>query len=305
MIKQKTLKKSVTVKGIGLHSGKTVTLTMRPAPSNTGVIYYRKDIDVDFYPSPETVKGTQLCTQICNHEKKVYLNTVEHINAALSALGIDNIIIEVDNMEIPILDGSSAPFIYLILEAGIEELNAPKEFLAVKKSFEITKEDKFVKIAPHVGLFIDFTIDFKHPLIQNTKNNWKGEITPQVFFNELSRARTFGFMKDIEFLQSQNMCLGGSLDNAIVLDEYKMLNHSDLRYPDEFVRHKVLDSVGDLFVVGKNVLTSFTAYKSGHELNNLALQEIVKNSEAITFADKEEAQNILTFDFGIKSLLNI
>lgn len=305
MIKQKTLKKSVTVKGIGLHSGKTVTLTMRPAPSNTGVIYYRKDINVDFYPSPETVKGTQLCTQICNHEKKVYLNTVEHINAALSALGIDNIIIEVDNMEIPILDGSSAPFIYLILEAGIEELNAPKEFLTVKKSFEITKEDKFVKIAPYVGLFIDFTIDFQHPLIKSTKNNWKGEITPQVFFNELSRARTFGFMKDIEFLQSQNMCLGGSLDNAIVLDEYKMLNHSDLRYPDEFVRHKVLDSVGDLFVVGKNILTSFTAYKSGHELNNLALQEIVKNSEVITFADKEEAQNVLTFDFGIKSLLNI
>lgn len=305
MIKQKTIKQSVIVKGIGLHSGEIVTLTMRPAPSNTGIIYYRKDVNVDFFPSPETVKGTQLCTQIYNPTKKVYLNTVEHINAALSSLGIDNIIIEVDNMEIPILDGSSSPFIYLILEAGIEELNAPKEFLAVKKSFEVKKDDKFIKINPYVGLFIDFTIDFNHPMIKQTKNNWKGEITPQVFFKELSRARTFGFMKDIEFLQSQNLCLGGSLDNAIVLDEFKMLNDVELRYPDEFVRHKVLDAVGDLFVVGKNVLTSFTAFKSGHELNNLALQEIVKNSELITFSDKKEAQNILTFDFGFKSLLNI
>lgn len=304
MIKQRTIKKSISVKGIGLHTGNVVSLTFIPMPSNTGIVYRRVDLspNVDFYPSPNTVKGTQLCTQIFDHSGKYFINTVEHINAALSACGIDNILIEIDNIEVPILDGSSAPFIILLQEAGFEELNAPKEFLMLTKKLEVKKDDKYVKVKPHKGLFIDFTIDFQHPLIKSTKNNWKGEITPKVFINELSRARTFGFLKDIEYLQSKGMCLGGSLDNAMVLDEFRLLNPEGLRYPDEFVRHKVLDSIGDLFVVGKNILTYFEAYKSGHELNNLMLQEIVKNSELITVKDQKEIENIIEYDF--KNLKN-
>lgn len=299
MIKQRTIKKSISVKGIGLHTGNVVSLTFIPMPSNTGIVYRRVDLspNVDFYPSPNTVKGTQLCTQIFDHSGKYFINTVEHINAALSACGIDNILIEIDNIEVPILDGSSAPFIILLQEAGFEELNAPKEFLMLTKKLEVKKDDKYVKVKPYKGLFVDFTIDFHHPLIKSTKNNWKGEITPKVFINELSRARTFGFLKDIEYLQSKGMCLGGSLDNAMVLDEFRLLNPEGLRYPDEFVRHKVLDSVGDLFVVGKNILTYFEAYKSGHELNNLMLQEIVKNSELITVKDRQEIENIIEYDF--------
>lgn len=295
-IKQRTIKQSISIKGIGLHSGVPVKLTLRPAPSNTGIVFRRTDIDVDFFPSPETVRGTQLCTQI--FAGKHSINTVEHINAALSACGIDNIIIEVDNIEIPILDGSSIMFLWLLTEAGIEELNADKQFILTKRPLIIQKDDKFVKLKPHHGLFIDFTIDFTHPFIRSTKNNWSGEITLQTFATQISRARTFGFMKDIELLQQNGLCLGGSLDNAIVLDEFRVLNKDELRYPDEFVRHKVLDSVGDLFVVGRNILTHFTAYKSGHELNNLALQAILKseNSEVATFNSTQEIENVLKFD---------
>lgn len=296
MIKQRTIKKSISTKGIGLHTGKVVTLTLKPLPSNSGIIFRRIDLNphVDFYPSPNTVRGTQLCTQIFDETKKYFINTVEHINAALSAFHIDNLLIEIDNVEIPILDGSSLPFIYLLQEAGIGELNENKEFVLVKKNLVVTKDDKYVRVKPFMGLHIDFTIDFHHPFIKSTANNWKGNITTPVFIKEISRARTFGFMKDIEYLQSQGMCLGGSLDNAMVLDDYNILNKNGLRYKDEFVRHKVLDSIGDLFVVGKNVLTSFEAYKSGHELNNLMLQEIMKkeNHEIIVAKNKKEVKNI-------------
>lgn len=304
MIKQKTIKKMVSIKGVGLHTGNVVNLTMLPAPSGTGIVYRRIDLDpiVDFFPSPDTVKGNGLCTQIFSNDKKYCINTVEHINAALSACGIDNLIIEVDNVEIPILDGSSYPFIYLILEAGIEFLNKEKEFVLLTKKIEVKNQDKIVEAVPYNGLFIDFTIDFPHPFIRNTNNRWAKDIDVKVFINELSKARTFGFLKDIEYLQSKGMCLGGSLDNAIVLDEYRMLNETDLRYPDEFVRHKVLDSIGDLFVCGKNVLINFKAYKSGHELNNLALREIIKNSEIISIKDKEEVKNILYYDFKLQDL---
>lgn len=302
MIKQRTIKRPVSVTGIGLHTGKKVKMTLLPAPSNTGIIYRRVDLKpaVDFYPSPETVKGTQLCTQIFDNSGKYSINTVEHINAALSACGIDNLIIEVNNIEIPIADGSSIMFILLIQEAGIEELNADKEFLMVKNSFKTEVGDKFVSIKPYNGLFLDFTIDFPHPFISKTKNNWKGEITTKNFIENIAKARTFGFLKDIEYLQSNGMCLGGSLDCAMVLDDYKLINPEGLRYPDEFVRHKVLDSVGDLFVVGKNVLANFQAYKSGHELNNLALQQMLlpQNSEIVTFKDKKEIDNVFKYDLS-------
>ena len=296
MIKQRTIKNKVSVKGVGLHTGKVVTLTLNPMPSNTGIIYRRTDINVDFYPSPETVRGTQLCTQIFSGQH--FINTVEHLNAALSAFQIDNLLIEIDNVEVPILDGSSAPFCFLLQEAGFEELNAHKEFLLINKEIEIKKDDKIVRAKPYLSLFIDFTIDFNHPFIQSTNNNWKGEITPKSFVQNLARARTFGFLKDIEYLQSKGMCLGGSLDNAMVLDEYRLLNQEGLRYPDEFVRHKVLDSIGDLFVVGKNVLTYFEAYKSGHELNNMMLKEIVKKSETIFVKDKQEIKDIIQYDLN-------
>lgn len=309
MIKQRTIKNTVSVKGIGLHTGKVVTLTFKPLPSNSGIVYRRTDLipNVDFFPSPQTVIGTQLCTQIFSNDKKYFINTVEHLNAAIAACGIDNLLIELDNIEVPILDGSSIAFIYLLKEAEIELLNANKEFLLTKKSLEIKgNDDKYVQIKPYYGLHIDFTIQFNHPFIKNSKNNWKGEITTKTFINEIARARTFGFLKDIEFLQSKGMCLGGSLDNAMVLDEFKLLNPEGLRFEDEFVRHKVLDSVGDLFVVGKNILTSFTAFKSGHELNNIALQEIIKpeNSEILVVKDRNEINNIFKFDFKFEEAIN-
>ena len=308
MIKQRTIKKAISVTGVGLHTGKKVKMTLIPAPSNTGIVYRRVDLNpiVDFFPSPETVKGTQLCTQIFDNSGKYSINTVEHINAALSACGIDNLIIEVDNIEIPIADGSSIMFVLLIQEAGIEELNADKEFLMVKKPFRVDLGDKFVSVEPYNGLYLDFTIDFSHPFISKTKNNWKGEITTQSFIENIARARTFGFLKDIEYLQANGMCLGGSLDCAMVLDDYKLINPEGLRFPDEFVRHKVLDSVGDLFVVGKNVLANYKAYKSGHELNNLALQQMLlsKNSELVTFKDQTEINNVFKYDLS-QSLINI
>lgn len=292
-MRQRTIKQKVSVTGIGLHTGEKVTLTFLPAPSNTGVVYVRTDINKDFYPNPNTVRGTQLCTQIFNGKDSI--STVEHINAALSAFGIDNIIVHVNNIEIPILDGSSLPFIFLLEEAGIEELDAPKKFIAVKKALASQVDDKYVRVKPHNSFYIDNTINFNHPFIASTNQHWQGEINLTTFKNELSRARTFGFLKDIEYLQSLGMCLGGSLDCAVVLNEFGKANQDELRYPNEFVRHKTLDLIGDLFVVGGNVIGAFTAYKPGHEINNLLLQQIIlpENHEIISAKDNKELSHIV------------
>ncbi|MCT8730066.1 UDP-3-O-acyl-N-acetylglucosamine deacetylase, partial [Glaesserella parasuis] len=293
MIKQRTLKQAAKVTGIGLHSGKKVTLTLRPAPANTGIIYARTDLKpVVYFPaSAESIRDTQLCTCMINDEG-VRISTVEHLNAAMSALGLDNLIVEVDAAEIPIMDGSSSPFIYLLLDAGIEEQDAPKKFIRIKESVRVEEGDKWAEFKPYShGLKLDFTIDFTHPMITKEVRNYKMEFSAQHFIQQLSRARTFTFMKDVEYLQSIGLALGGSLDNAIVLDEYRILNEEGLRFKDELVRHKMLDAVGDLFMCGYNILGDFKAYKSGHGLNNKLLRAVLANENAwefVTFDDKAE-----------------
>lgn len=293
MIKQRTLKQATKVTGIGLHSGKKVTLTLRPAPTHTGIIYARTDLDpVVYFPaSAESIRDTQLCTCMINDDG-VRISTVEHLNAAMSALGIDNLIVEVDAPEIPIMDGSSSPFIYLLLDAGIEEQNAPKKFIRIKENIRVEEGDKWAEFKPYSrGLKLDFTIDFTHPMITRDVRHYQMDFSAQNFIQKLSRARTFTFMKDVEYLQSIGLALGGSLDNAIVLDEYRILNEEGLRFKDELVRHKMLDAIGDLFMCGYNILGDFKAYKSGHGLNNKLLRAVLANENAwefVTFDEKEQ-----------------
>ena len=292
MIKQRTLKRIVEATGVGLHTGKKVTLTLRPAAANTGVIYRRTDLNppVDFPADAKFVRDTMLCTCLVN-EDNVRISTVEHLNAALAGLGIDNIVIEVNAPEIPIMDGSAAPFVFLLLDAGIEELNSAKKFLRIKEKVRVEDGDKWAEFAPYNGFSLDFTIDFNHPAIDSSTQRYKLDFSAEAFVRQISRARTFGFMRDIEYLQSQGLCLGGSFDCAIVVDDYRVLNEDGLRFEDEFVRHKTLDAIGDLFMCGHNIIGAFTAYKSGHALNNKLLQAVLAKESAwdlVTFEDEAE-----------------
>lgn len=291
MVKQRTLKRTVQATGVGLHTGKKVTLTLRPAPENTGIIYRRTDLapPVDFPVNAKSVRDTMLCTCLIN-DNDVRISTVEHINAALAGLGIDNLIVEVNAPEIPIMDGSASPFVYLLLDAGIEEQNAPKKFIRIKETVRVQKGDKWAEIAPYDGFKIDFTIDFNHPAIDASSQRYQLEFSSEEFIRQISRARTFGFIRDIEYLQSQGLGLGGSLDCAIVVDDYRVLNEDGLRFEDEFVRHKMLDTIGDLYMSGHNMIGAVTAYKSGHALNNQLLQTLLDDTSAwefVTFNDEE------------------
>lgn len=281
MITQRTVKKTTKAVGVGLHTGKKVTLRFIPAKANTGIIYRRVDLSpaVDFPLDAKSVKDTLLCTCLVN-EDDVRVSTIEHLNAALAALGIDNLIIEVNAPEIPIMDGSSAPFIFLLLDAGIEELPALKKFIKVKETVRVEDGDKWAEIRPYNGFKLDFSIDFDHPVINKTGQNFVLDFSADNFINQISRARTFGFMKDIEYLQSKGLCLGGSFDCAVVVDDYRVMNEDGLRFDDEFVRHKMLDAVGDLYVSGHTILGAFSAYKSGHALNNKLLLQLLSTESA-------------------------
>lgn len=291
MIRQRTLKSIVQMTGVGLHSGRKVTLTLRPAAANTGVIYRRTDLNppVDFPADPESVRDTMLCTALVNDEG-VRISTVEHLNAALAGMGIDNVVIEVDAPEIPIMDGSASPFVYLLQSAGIEELNTAKKFIRIKKPVRIEDGDKWAEIRPYNGFRLDFTIDFNHPAIDSDDQKLVFDFSSQSFIKDISRARTFGFMRDIEYLQSQNLCLGGSFDCAIVLDDYRILNEDGLRFDNEFVTHKVLDAVGDLYMCGHSILGEISAYKSGHALNNQLLRAVLADQEAWEWTTIEDEQ---------------
>ncbi len=281
VIKQRTLMRAVHATGVGLHTGKKVQLTMLPMPANTGVIYRRTDLNppVDFPADAKSVRDTMLCTCLVN-EQDVRISTVEHLNAALASLGIDNIIIEVDAPEIPIMDGSASPFIYLLLDAGIAELKAAKKFLRIKETVRVEDGDKWAELSPLNGFRLDFTIDFNHPVINASNQRYCLDFSADAFVHEISRARTFGFMRDIEYLQSRGLCLGGSFNCAIVVDDYSVLNEDGLRFADEFVRHKILDAIGDLFMCGHNIIGAFTAFKSGHGLNNKLLQAVLSKQDA-------------------------
>ncbi|MBZ3824956.1 UDP-3-O-acyl-N-acetylglucosamine deacetylase [Salmonella enterica subsp. enterica serovar Dublin] len=294
MIKQRTLKRIVQATGVGLHTGKKVTLTLRPAPANTGVIYRRTDLNppVDFPADAKSVRDTMLCTCLVN-EHDVRISTVEHLNAALAGLGIDNIVIEVNAPEIPIMDGSAAPFVYLLLDAGIDELNCAKKFVRIKETVRVEDGDNGLNSDRTMVLrwISPSTLTIRRSIRAQPAAALAMNFSADAFMRQISRARTFGFMRDIEYLQSRGLCLGGSFDCAIVVDDYRVLNEDGLRFEDEFVRHKMLDAIGDLFMCGHNIIGAFTAYKSGHALNNKLLQAVLAKQEAwefVTFQDDAE-----------------
>ncbi|VFP78752.1 UDP-3-O-acyl-N-acetylglucosamine deacetylase [Candidatus Erwinia haradaeae] len=291
MIKQRTLQRIVQTTGVGLHTGKKVTLTLRCALENTGVIYRRTDLTppVDFQANAKSVRNTMLCTCLVN-ESGIQISTVEHLSAALSGLGIDNILVEVNAPEIPIMDGSAAPFIYLLMDAGITELRSAKKFVRIIQPVRVEEGEKWAEFSPYHGFSLDFTIDFNHPAINASTQRYCIDFSTEAFTYQISRARTFGFMRDIKTLQYRGLCLGGSFDCAIIVDDYRVLNKDGLRFKDEFVRHKILDAIGDLYMCGHNIIGAFTAYKSGHALNNKLLRTLLAQRESwewVTFADEE------------------
>lgn len=291
MMRQRTLKQMVKTTGIGLHSGNKVHLSIRPAAVNSGIVFHRTDLDpVAVIPAQaELVRETTLCTCLIN-DNGVRISTVEHLMSALAGIGIDNAIIEVDAPEIPIMDGSASPFVYLLQQAGIEEQTLAKQFIRIKQPVRVEDGDKWAEFSPYDGFRIDFAIDFDHPAITEDNQHRILNLSSCHFVNEISRARTFGFMRDIEYLQSKNLTLGGSFDNAVVLDEFKILNAEGLRYEDELVKHKILDAIGDLYMGGHSIVGQFKAYKSGHALNNMLIRALLLQTEAWELVSFDEAQ---------------
>jgi len=291
MLKQRTLKKAISATGVGLHNGEKVTLTLRPAAPNTGIIFKRVDLPQpnEILATPDAVRDTRMCSALEANGARVA--TVEHIMSALAGLGIDNVYIDVDAAEIPIMDGSSGPFVFLLQEAGIAEQAAAKKFIRVKKTIEVIEGDKWVRFEPYHGFKIDFTIQFNHPVFEHSGSNVKIDFAADSYIKEISRARTFGFMHEVEYLRSNGLARGGSLDNAIVLDEYRVLNTDGLRYEDEFVKHKVLDAIGDLYMLGHPILGAFYAYKSGHALNNLLIRALLQDETAWEYATFEKQED--------------
>lgn len=292
MIRQRTLKNVIRAMGVGLHTGKKVYLTLRPAAVDTGIRFRRVDLDqpVEILARPENVGDTKLSTTLCDNN--VRISTVEHLLSAIAGLGIDNAYIDLTADEVPIMDGSAGPFVFLIQSAGIVEQPAAKKFIRIKKSVIVEDNDKWVKFEPFNGFKVSFEIDFDHPLFTQEKQICEINFSTTSFVKEVSRARTFGFQKDIEYLRQNNLALGGSQENAIVLDDYRVLNEDGLRYDNEFVKHKILDSIGDLYLLGHSLIGAFSGYKSGHELNNRLLLALCADQEAweeVTFEDASKA----------------
>jgi UDP-3-O-[3-hydroxymyristoyl] N-acetylglucosamine deacetylase len=290
MLKQRTLKKAISATGVGLHTGDKVTLTLRPAAPDTGIVFRRVDLPepVEIKVQPDHVRDTRLCSAL--EHKGARIATIEHLLSALAGLGVDNIIVDLTAAEVPIMDGSSGPFVYLLQSAGIVEQAALKKFIRIKKSVEVHNGDKWVRFDPYFGFKIDFTIDFDHPVFEHSSQNVKIDFADNSYIKEISRARTFGFMHEVEYLRSNGLARGGSLDNAIVLDEYRIINNDGLRYEDEFVKHKVLDAIGDLYVLGHPLIGAFSAHKSGHAMNNQLLRTLLTDAEAWEYATFERIE---------------
>lgn len=292
MIKQRTPKKVIEATGVGLHSGEKVFLTLRPAPVNTGIVFRRTDLDpvVEIPASYDHVSETMLCTSL--QHSGVKIATVEHLLSALAGLGIDNVYVDVNAPEIPIMDGSAAPFVFLIQSAGIREQNAAKRFIRILKPVCVKDGDKYVKFTPYNGYKVSFTIDFDHPVFIDKPQSATFDFGTSSYVKEVCRARTFGFLSDYEKLREADLAKGGSLDNAIVVDDYRVLNDDGLRFHDEFVKHKVLDAIGDLNLLGSGLIGAFEGYKSGHELNNKLLRKLIAHQDAweYTYFDAEEYQ---------------
>ena len=292
MIRQRTLKNVIRATGIGLHTGEKVYLTVRPAPVDTGVVFRRVDLDpvVEIPATAENVGETTLSSTLVKDGAKV--GTVEHLLSAMAGLGIDNAYVELSAPEVPIMDGSAGPFVFLLQSAGIQEQEAAKKFIRIKREISITEDDKKATFKPFNGFKVAFTIEFDHPVFRGRVQMASIDFSSTSFVKEVARARTFGFMRDIEFLRSQNLALGGSVDNAIVVDDYRILNEDGLRYEDEFVKHKMLDAIGDLYLLGHSLIGEFVGHKSGHALNNQLLRTLLAEEDAwevVTFEDASTA----------------
>ncbi len=292
MIKQRTLKHIIRATGVGLHTGEKVYMTLRPAAPNTGIVFRRIDLaqPVEIKADPYHVGDTRLAS--CLERDGVRVSTVEHLMSALAGLGIDNLYVDLSSGEVPIMDGSAGPFVFLLQSAGIEEQPAAKQFIRILQPVEVSAGDKSARFAPHPGFKIEFSIDFDHPVFENSARSVCVDFATTSYIKEVSRARTFGFMHEVEWMRGQGLALGGSLDNAIVLDEYRVLNSDGLRYDDEFVKHKVLDAIGDLYLLGHPVIGMFAAHKSGHALNNALLRRLLEQPQAweyVTFDRAEDA----------------
>ncbi len=280
MAQQRTLQNMIRATGVGLHSGEKVYLTLRPAPVDTGIVFRRVDLDpvVEIPARAGYVTETMLCTGLSHDGGKAM--TVEHLMSALAGLGVDNLYVELSAPEVPIMDGSSGPFVFLLQSAGIIEQNAPKRFIRILKTVEVRDGDKVARFEPYNGFRLGFTVEFDHPAIPTSRSRAVVEFSTENYIKEVSRARTFGFMRDLEYMRERNLGLGGSMDNAIVLDEFRVLNDDGLRYADEFVRHKILDAVGDLYLAGHPILGAYEGFKSGHALNNKLVRALLAEQSA-------------------------
>ncbi|MFN0315542.1 MAG: UDP-3-O-acyl-N-acetylglucosamine deacetylase [Burkholderiales bacterium] len=288
MIKQRTFKNVVKATGVGLHSGAKVLMTLRPAPADSGIVFRRVDLahQADLRADAYRVGDTRLST--CIEASGVKVATIEHLMSALSGLGIDNAYVDLTAAEVPIMDGSAGPFIFLIQSAGIEEQPAPKKFIRVLRRVEVKEGDKWVRFDPYEGFKMEFSIAFSHPVFQPSKQRISVDFSTTSYIKDIARARTFGFMQDVETMRAQGLGLGGSLDNAVVMDDYRILNLDGLRYDDEFVKHKVLDAIGDLYLLGHPIIGAFSAHKSGHALNNKLLRALLETRSAWEYVSFEE-----------------
>ena len=295
MIRQRTLKNIIRATGVGLHTGAKVHLTLRPAAADTGIVFRRIDLaqPVDIKAEPYAVGDTRLSS--CLERDGVRVSTVEHLMSAFAGLGVDNAYVDVAGPEVPIMDGSAGPFVFLLQSAGIEEQNAPKTFIRILRAVEVEDGDKWVRFEPHNGFKLTLSIDFDHPVIEKVRQSVTVDFSDTSYVREVARARTFGFMQDVETMRAQGLALGGSLDNAIVMDEYRVLNTDGLRYEDEFVKHKVLDAIGDLYLLGHPLIGAFAGHKSGHALNNQLLRCLLEERQAWEFVSFERAEDAPVF----------
>ncbi len=296
MLRQRTLKSLTKAVGVGLHSGQRVELTLRPAQPDTGIVFRRTDLPlpVDIPVSAQSVTDTRMASTISNGGAKVH--TVEHLMSACAGLGLDNLYVDITAEEVPILDGSSASFVFLLQSAGIEEQNAPRRFIRVLRTVEIREGEgenlKWARLDPYHGYKLSFEIDFAHRVVDSTGQRYEFDLSTGHYSRDIARARTFGFTKDVEMMRSSGLALGGGMDNAIVMDDYRVLNTEGLRYDDEFVKHKILDAMGDLYLVGKPLLAAYSAFRSGHALNNKLLRTLLADQDAfevVSFGDEREA----------------
>jgi len=295
LIRQRTLKNVIRATGVGLHTGNKVYLTLRPAAPDTGVVFRRVDLDlpIDIKATAESVVDTNLSTTL--GENGITVATVEHLLSAMAGLGIDNAYIDLSAGEVPIMDGSSGPFVFLLQSAGIVEQDAAKRFIRIKKSIIVDEQDKWARFDPFEGFKVSFTIDFNHPVFNGAPQNAVIDFSSTSFVKEVSRARTFGFMSDFEKLRANNLALGASLDNAIGVDEFRVLNEDGLRYEDEFVKHKILDAIGDLYLLGHSLIGAYSGFRSGHALNNKLLKVLIADKESweeVTFEDEDAVSPI-------------